>query len=139
MRSVRGELAEGLEQLGDGRLVADPPSASAAARRFWSEGPCRSSISRERRLRSRRRLAEWIAAWRTVSSGSASAADDDQPTPQVVDPCRRPRRRSAAPRANWPVHAAHGSSAAESGSVTASSQCLDGPVADRRAWIAKQA
>ena len=126
----RGELAECLEQLGHSRPVADPAQRLGRGSAVRSDWPCRSCISRDTASRSRRRLAEWIAAWRTDSSGSARAPTNDQTSRGMIDPRGGPdgvppRLGGAVGLERLPL--------SRDGSVTALVQLLDRPLAHRRA------
>ena len=76
-----------------GTAVASPirPSASAAPRRLCGDLPS-SSFEQRRRSpsRSRHRLTECSAAWRTLSSASRQRQPDGGAGVGVVDPRRRP-------------------------------------------------
>ena len=116
-------------------------SARAPRRRRGGSGAtglAAAAISAATASRSRQRLAEWIAAWRTVSSGSARAVADDRARPRRRRSASRPRRRSAAPRPSGPASSTLAASDGHRSPPRPARVC-DRPLAHRRPRVVEQA
>ncbi len=89
-RSVGGPL-QGFGDVRRGPVRPIRPSASAAARRSAADSTVEQrGAGRRPTPRSRQSPAEWVAAWRTVSSGSSSATRLAARAARPLDPRERP-------------------------------------------------
>ena len=123
---------------GTADAVADPPERLGRGAAVLRRTAFASiSISAGTASRSRQRLAEWIAAWRTVSSGSAERVADDGAGVRRGRSASRPRRRCAGPRATGPSRTTSASSGHRR-SPPGRGQGLDRPPPDGRPRVVEQ-